>query len=77
MFNRLYKPSDFDMDANPLFAKNCVHIFIYEQVSIRLCHRDKSQVISLKNILTFGVLKVQPKTDIDTLFSKLFITYFR
>ena len=58
------------MDRDPLLAKSCLHIFVYQQVNWRICHRNSGQLLVLKNVLSFGVLKGVPGIEIGSLMSK-------
>jgi len=62
-------PTEEEMDMDFNLARSCLHIFLYQQVNWRFCHRDKEMILKLKNIITFGVLKTVPGIEIDELIS--------
>lgn len=58
------------MDKDPFYATNCIHIYIYQQISWRFCHRNKEEIIKLKNAITFNTIKTIPGIDGNELLKK-------
>lgn len=68
---RLFPPTVDQMDRDPIYAKSCIHIYIYQQVSWRICHRHKDIIMKLKSTLAFGVLRTVPGIDSNELMSNI------
>lgn len=71
---KLFPKTSEQLNQDPNLANHCLEIFIYEQAYWKICHREEDEILKLKQVLDFAVIRTVPGVDQNQLMSKFYKT---